>query len=247
MDTNRHLFQTLGAMGSQVEGEILGRRVPKYYLENSEFQSLKIKITMNSLQTILRALGKMDEAEELRRIVKFNFDMEGMAYDTKIGFVAPTRGSLLGAEKMLHEELGLLQEEIGPQHVDNRRPLNLLADCLEIQHKWEEAENYRRRILELHEHHRGKESRDNFDHHRRLAVAILRQGKEEAALLHLQERMKLSPLVASVFLKMLQASPQTLLSGFTGKTGGQATGTQAVANEEDAREATPLQDADHTS
>ncbi|KAL8850124.1 MAG: hypothetical protein Q9221_004941 [Calogaya cf. arnoldii] len=244
MDTKRHLFETLGAMGNHVEGEILGRRVLKYYLESPErIFSTETKITMNSRKTILRALGKMDEAEGLFRILIFNHKLGKVAYGSHIGFVAPTRGSLLGAEKMLHEDLGKSQEENGPEHIGNLRLLDFLAECLEIQHKWEEAEKHRRKSLALHEHHKGKESEDNFDYHIRLAVTILRQGKEEAALLYLQESLELSPPSASEVLKTLQASPRAILPDFP----GQGTGTQAVANEEDDREATPAQDADHTS
>lgn len=77
-----------------------------------------------------------------------------MAFGTDCGLTPFTQANLLDAEKLFREALEKLQEQIGSETSDYILKLDLLAECLEMQDKWEAAEKYRRELFEQYQ--RGK-------------------------------------------------------------------------------------------
>lgn len=193
MESNDHLAWCLGHQGQFVEAEILSRRIIKYHEKNPECSPLRIKLAMTYHTSLLYRLGMFEEAEDMERMVWFNFRISPIAFGINSGRIPTTQDNVAYAEQTLRTMLEHPHEQIGPKHSDTILKLDLLAECLEVQEKWDAAEKYRRQSLGLHEHHEGKESLETIPFHRKLAVNLYGQGKGEAALLHLQhvlERLK---------------------------------------------------------
>ncbi|KAL9033721.1 MAG: hypothetical protein Q9180_005797, partial [Flavoplaca navasiana] len=193
MERKGFLASVLDRTDHLTEAESLGRRVLKYSQRNlGPHHWLTHMVTKNLIIT-LRKQRRPEEAEQMYRILMFNSRIAPMAFGTDSGSISFTPANLFHAEQMLHKALAKSQEQIGPDHQDNFLKLYLLAECLEFQNKWEGAEKYRRKCLEILEQLPGKESLVNVLFHRKLAGNLSAQGKCEAAWLHLQdvlERMK---------------------------------------------------------
>ncbi|KAL8881160.1 MAG: hypothetical protein Q9192_007860, partial [Flavoplaca navasiana] len=193
MERKGYLASVLDRTGHLAEAESLGRRVLKYSQRNLRSHHWLTHMVTKNLIVTLRKLRRPEEAEQMDRMLMFNFRIAPMAFGTDSASISFTPANLFHAEQMLHKALAKSQEQIGPEHPDNFLKLYLLAECLEFQNKWEGAEKYRRKCLEILEQIRGKESLGNLASHRKLAGNLSAQGKREAAWLHLQdvlERMK---------------------------------------------------------
>ncbi|KAL8904950.1 MAG: hypothetical protein Q9207_002944 [Kuettlingeria erythrocarpa] len=215
MESNMALSVALTDMCCLDEAESLGVRVLKYHQQNPDSHPSLIKNTMVHLTGLFSKLGKSEEANKLHRSLSFNFEIAPIAFGISSGRLSPTLDNLENAEHMLHKALEKSQAELGHEHSDKILKLDLLAQCLEMQDRWEAAENYRRQSLELYEHHEGKKSLDSVDSHLKLATNLIQQSKCEAALLHLQEvleRMKVFHPKETSQIQRMEEVCQSLLS-----------------------------------
>ena len=196
MERKGYLAFVLDRTGHLAAAESLGRRVLKYSQRNLGSHHWLTHMVTKNLIITLRKLRRPEEAEQMNRMLMFNSRIAPMAFGTDSGSISFTPANLLHAEQMLHKALAKSQEQIGPEHPDNSLKLSLLAECLEFQNKWEGAEKYRRKCLEILEQLSGNESLGNIVFHKKLAGNLSAQGKREAASLHLQDvlqRMKRLP------------------------------------------------------
>ena len=193
MESYKELASALYYEGNLVEAEVLGRRVVDYSLRIFGIKSQRTSSAMVLLTEIVEELGKLDEAEELTYMASIH--LEDITADVTSTFSSSylARDNPFEAEQILRKGVEILRGRGGQEQPESLLLWKQLARCLEKQEKWEAAEGYWRRILEVYEHLDGDNYVSALKHYLRLSRTLLKQRKCLTALLVIQdilEKMK---------------------------------------------------------
>ncbi len=220
IESVKNLAMALRGEGNLVEAEVLGRRLLIYRQQTLGLDNMDTMFARIELYNTLRRLGRWEEAIELCHMMRPNSMDAPAATTSDIASMSVDGRSVLVIEHLLRRATESLQKYSAHEYPSNLRFLDEFAQILEKQEEWEEAEGFRRRILILNEHHRGKDCVGTTFYHKRLAIILSKQGRDQAALQVIQdvlEREKCHHLEDTTDIQELEKWCSTLVLDISNK------------------------------